>query len=112
MDIDQRPAGKSGEAFKTIDQPGRFAADKRQYAERMGSLGQLARQMLQHAGGQGMAAAHWVLSVTVEHPPDGLGMHRVGVAGLQYKNFCGIHFHPRSHKVLPVRNWQRTATLS
>jgi hypothetical protein len=34
----------------------------------------------------------------IEHDTDGLGVRWIAVAGLKHKNFCGIHFHPRTHK--------------
>ncbi|MNY04727.1 hypothetical protein D3C86_1374220 [compost metagenome] len=95
--IDQRPAGKGREPLEAIDQPGRLATDKGQHAESVGAPGELCRELRQYIGWQRLAASHRVLGVVVQHQTNSLGMHRIGVTGLKHKNFCGVHFHPRSH---------------
>ncbi len=95
VNVDQRFAGESGEAFKAVDQPGRFTADEGQHAEGMRAAGEFFGQALQQFGRDRMTAAHGIFGVVVEHDADGFGVHRVAVAGLKYEYFCGIHFHPR-----------------
>ncbi|MNH35851.1 hypothetical protein D3C79_965810 [compost metagenome] len=97
MHIDQRPAGKRREPLEAIDQPGRLATDKGQHTEGVGAPGKFGRELLQYIGRQRLAAPHRVLGGVVQHQANSLGMHRIGVTGLKHKNFCGVHFHPRSH---------------
>jgi hypothetical protein len=62
----------------------------------MGSARQFFGHAAQQFGGKRMSATHGVFCVVIEHDADRFGVQWIGVTGLQHKNFCGIHFHPRS----------------
>ena len=95
MDIDQGPAGEGRKALETIDQSRWLPPDERQHTERVWALGQFGWQLLQEIGWQAVAAAHRIFSVMVEQQANGVGVHGVGIAGLQHQDVWGVHFLPR-----------------
>ena len=81
VNVQQRLAGKGGEAFDAVDQARRFAVYKRDGCMTCGALGHFFDQIGLGEGGQRLAAAHVVFGVFVEQVNDGAGVGGVAEIG-------------------------------